>query len=89
MVDGVATTRLLMQTDLTQIADRLEGFLRLGDNRRRAQGWINRAPMRLWLDDTGLTRRISYAPLPTSEPFWRTLELSDFGAAVDRPALAS
>jgi hypothetical protein len=51
---------------------------------------MNTAPMTLWLDDTGLTRRISYARLPAnaSEPLWQTVELSDFGTAVDRPALA-
>lgn len=61
--------------DLRKVADRLESFLSAGSNRTRAQGWYERAPIKLWIDTTGLLRRISYAPLPPNrqEPLWRTL----------------
>jgi hypothetical protein len=88
-VSGRPTTRLSVQTDLRLVENRLAGLLSAGDRRRRAGSWFAAAPMLLWIDAEGLPRRISYAPLApnTVQPFWWTIEFSNFGAHLDRPAL--
>jgi hypothetical protein len=56
----------------------------------RVQSWYESAPVRLWIDNVGLVRRVSYAPLAPPDPDNQqcartTLHLSDFGTPVDRP----
>lgn len=88
-VRGTPTTRLRVRADLRTVEDRLEDFLDIGDTRGRAAGWYEAAPVNIWIDDSGLPRRVSYAPVAanTTEPFWWTIELFDFGTAVKRPRL--
>ena len=86
-VHGCLTTCLRVRADLAAVDDRLSDFLDIGDSRRRVRGWYENAAMRLWLDQTGLPRRVSYAPLAPNvrEPLWWTLELFDFRTPVERP----
>lgn len=90
-IRGENTTLLRLNTDLTTIDDRLHFQRDTLEPKRReaATGWLAAAPMRLWINDTSLPRRLSLAPLPanTTEPFWWTVEFSDFGTPVQRPTL--
>jgi len=90
-LDGHSVEFVEGRADLRVVADRLQDYLKVPGMRQRAQGWYDSAPIRLWIDDTALIRRISYAPLPPPDPrspqrAWTTLHLSDFGTPIDRPA---
>jgi hypothetical protein len=86
---GCLTELVEGRADLRRVEDRLQEFFDVGLSRSRAQGWYESAPIRLWIDTTGLVRRISYSPLPPNprdQPcWWTTLELSAFGTPVERP----
>lgn len=86
---GVATELVEGRADLSSVQDRFENFLDAGLNRKNARGWYERAPIKLWIDSTGLVRRVSYLPPPPDarDPcWWTTLELSDYGTPVERPS---
>ncbi len=88
-IDGTPMSQLHARVDLTLIADRLGKALKPRSAERKAHRWMRDAPLIAWLDESGLLRRISYAPLPanTTEPFWTTLDLFDFGTPVEIPQL--
>lgn len=90
-VRGTSTVLIQARADLRLIEDRLDAFLDLGDGRRRAKGWFENAPVKLWVDDSGLPWRVSYAPMAVNatQPFWRTIELFAFGAPSCSPLLPS
>lgn len=88
-IDTTLMSQVHARVDLTLIEDRLGDALGPHKNERQAHRWIRDAPLIAWLDESGLLRRISYAPLPanTTEPFWTTLDLFGFGAPLETPLL--
>jgi len=87
---GDPTELIEGRADLRTVEHRLQDHLGVPGMRSRAEGWYERAPVKLWIDNTGLVRRIKYSPLAPPDPddpqcAWTTLELSDFGTPLERP----
>ena len=89
-IDATPMTQVHARVDLTRIDDRLGEALKPRGGQSKAQQWMRNAPLIAWLEESGRLRRITYAPLPanTTEPFWTTLDLFDFGTPLETPLLA-
>ncbi len=89
-IDAAPTIQVHARVDLTLIEERLGEALQPRSGERKARQWMRNAPLIACLEQSGRLRRISYAPLPanTTEPFWTTLELFDFGTPLAIPQLA-
>ena len=70
------------RADLRRVEDRLQGLLKVGSIQTPA---TKDAPLRLWIDTTGLLRRVScswFPPEPRDSPrLWRTLGLRNASRA--------
>jgi hypothetical protein len=84
-VRGVPTTRCRLTVDLARADALVPAGVSVPAGPYRA---LLRMPAEVWLDEAGLARRVAVSPEPegaagAGERTWATVELWDFGVAVD------